>query len=198
MGLLPFKNDLLVYIAGADKPKKYTWKEFGKYLAKESFLSSQDDIRAMRENRNSEIFTKFVNNPIGVRMLSTAFFLWSNYKAISPLMRKGNEEKNRQEFFLGYKLGLAKLDSGQKQKNVFVSKHIDFMTRYYQFLIHKTQERNFNPGTTYSSSLYKFYKIDVNNDPILVQEKTANSNYMNKRLIDCNTRMNRKLTIKVL
>ena len=198
MGLLPFKNDLLVYIAGAEKPKKFTWKEFGVYLAKEAFLASQEDVRLMKTETSREIFTKFINNPIGIRMLSTAYFLWGNYKAISPMMRKGDEDKNRSAFFDGYQEGLSLLKSPGSGNPVFSEKHIEFITRYYRFLIQKTQERQFNPGATYALSLYKFYKLSIKNDPVILQERSLNASYMNKRLIDCNTRMSRKLTIKVL
>lgn len=197
MGLLSFRSDLQVYISGADKPRKFTWKAFGEYLANEAFFASQEDLRAMKQNPNSEIFPKFLNNPIGVRMLSTAYYLWSNYKAISPLLKKSKADKNKENFFLGYAEGLKKLKDSKKNQ-VFTDKHISFITRYYRFLIQKTQEKSFNPGSSYTQSMYKFYKLTLENDPVIIQERTMKSQYMNKRLIDFNKRLNRKFTIRVL
>lgn len=198
MGWLPFKRDLLIHIAGAERPKKYKWQEFGAYLAKEAFLASQEDIRAMKTGRRTEVLPKFLNNPIGVRMLSTAFYLWSNYKAISPILRKGEEDKNREALFMGFEDGLKQLTPPNSKKPIFNKKHIEFIIRYYKFLINQTGEKQFDPGATYAQSMYKFYKLPVGNDPILLQEKGDKAQYMMKRLTETNARLNRKLTIRTL
>jgi len=46
--------------------------------------------------------------------------------------------------------------------------------------------------------MYKFYKLPVGNDPILLQEKGDKAQYMMKRLSETNARLNRKLTIRTL
>lgn len=198
LGLFSLKKDLRVYIAGSDKPQKYTWTEMGEYLASEAYLFSKADLKNMRNRRQTQIITRFLNTPSGTRMLSTAFYLFIHYKTVSKLLDKGNQLKNRQALHAGFELGLSKIRQVDKGIPMFNAKHIEFMVRYMHFLMDRSRDTEFIPGKLYSTSLYKFYKMSTANDPVLDSESKELASYMNKRFIECNKRISKRVTIKTL
>lgn len=198
LNLFSIKKDLRVYIAGCDRPKKYTWMELGEYLAQEAYAFGKADINYMKNRHQALILNYFLKAPIGTRMLSTAFYLFIHFKTVSKILQKGDESKNRQDLLTGFESGLTNITATDENTSAFSQKHIHFILRYLDFLMEKSRRPEFQPGKIYASSLYNFYKMPLSQDPDLKDECKETAFYMNKRFIECNKRISKRITIKTL
>lgn len=197
LALLGLNKALSIQIMGAAKPKKYSWKEFGEYLANDAALWSRQDMATMRHRKNTELYTKFLNQTVGLSMLSTAFYLWSAYNTMSKLIVKA-DEKDQEAFLEGFRAALSQLKSKDGKRTLYKAKHITFITNYFEFLRKQSRFKQFDLGKTYIESVYKFYKIKRINDPILQEEKDHFAQHIMTRCAEHNKSLHRRLSIKLL
>ncbi len=183
LGLLRFKKDLLVTLNSEEKPRKFSWNEFGQHVAQQAFSFSKCDVKAMRARNRSELFSKFINAPSGTGMLSTAFYLWNSYTAMSSVLAKGNKDKNIEQFVAGFEKGLGGIKAVNKKESVFQPKQCAFIISYFHYLLKEAKNMKFDSGTTYSKSVYKYYNINCTNDPVLLEEQERLAKFMVKRSI---------------
>lgn len=197
LALLGLNKALSVQVIGAAKPKKFSWKEFGEYLANDAALWARQDMATMRHRKNTELYTKFLNQTVGLSMLSTAFYLWSAHSTMSKILAKA-DEKDLDAFLDGYRSALSQLKSKDGKRVLYKEKHISFITNYFEFLRKQARFKQFDLGKTFTESVYKFYKIKRINDPILQEEKDHFAQHMMTRCADHNKSLHRRLSIKTL